>query len=110
MTLVKLPQTLAIALTVTFTSILAMAQTLLIGFVPHQTLSWIDQNVKVWESQSVDSIAQPLSLNQISGELAQSWINNKTDSQTRLSSDSDLHQAQNTLSGCNCPQCQGIIV
>ncbi len=106
----KLPRTLAIALTVTFTSILTIAQTLLIGFVPHQALSWIHQNVKVWESQSVDSIAQPLSLNQISGDLAQSWINNQPDSQIRLSSDSDLHQDQNTLSSCNCPQCQGIIV
>lgn len=109
MKLLKLPRILTLAFTVLLASVVAIAQTLLGS---QQPSGFIAQFIPTPNSTSVEPqhSTPSLSLNQISGELSQSWMNSTPSNLNPLFAQTDSHQDKNTFSGCNCPQCQGVSV
>ena len=106
MNLIKKFSVFLLALGVFAVSSLAIAQPmfasnythrLIAELMPHSDLIPTQIQVKIPQLNSFKN--QPLSLNQISGNLAQTWLNSST-----------AHQENTLISGCNCPQCQGLIV
>lgn len=106
MQLIKKFSVFLLTLSVLAVSSLAIAQPmfasnythrLIAQLMPHSHLIPTQLWVKIPQLNAVKY--QPLSLNQISGNLANVWLNH-----------TDSHQENTAISGCNCPQCQGLIV
>ncbi|WP_413163411.1 hypothetical protein ACL6C3_28880 [Capilliphycus salinus ALCB114379] len=109
MKLLKLPRILALTLTVILTSVVAIAQ-MVLGL--QQTPRLIAQLLPTSHSNPVEqqNTTPVVSLNQMSAELSQQWIASTASTNNPLVAQTDSSQHNNTYSGCNCPQCQGVSV
>lgn len=106
MKLIKKFSVFLLALSVLVVSSLAIAQPMFASNYTHRLIAQLMPNSNLIPTQLWVKIPQlnalknqPLTLNQISGNLANVWLNH-----------SNSHQENTSISGCNCPQCQGLIV
>lgn len=106
MKFIKKVSVFLLALSVLAVCSLAIAQPMFASNYTHRLIAELMPHSDVFPTQlwvkipQLNSLTnQPLSLNQISGNLAQTWLNS-----------SNSHQENTLISGCNCPQCQGLIV
>ena len=109
MKLLKLPRILALTLTIILTSVVAIAQ-MVLGL--QQTPRLIAQLIPTSNFTPVEqqNSTPVVSLNQMSAEFSQHWIDSTPSANNPLIAQADSPQHQNAFSGCNCPQCQGVSV
>ncbi|MEL7039419.1 MAG: hypothetical protein AAFO04_27960 [Cyanobacteria bacterium J06592_8] len=101
MKLLKLPRFLVLAFTMILASAVALAQAL---FGLQQTPRLTAQILPTPRSTPT------VNLNQMSAELAQTWMNSTVSSNNPLVAQADSNHDQNAFSGCNCSVCQGVSV
>jgi hypothetical protein len=110
MKLLKLPRILTLTFSILLASVVAIAQALLGS---QQSPRLIAQFIPSPNSTSVEPqklLTPSVSLNQMSGELSQYWMNSTNSNLNPLIAQTDSHTDNNTFSGCSCPQCQGVSV
>jgi hypothetical protein len=110
MKLLKLPRILTLTFSLLLASVVAIAQALLGS---QQSPRLIAQFIPSPNSTSVEPqklLTPSVSLNQMSGELSQYWMNSTNSNLNPLIAQTDSHTDNNTFSGCSIPQCQGVSV
>ncbi|MDY7023313.1 MAG: hypothetical protein SWJ54_18515 [Cyanobacteriota bacterium] len=101
MKLLKFPRFLVLAFTMILASVVAIAQTLFgVQQAPRLTAQLLP----------TPASTPTLNLNQMSTELAQTWMNSSASSNNPLVAQADSNHDQNAFSGCSCSLCQGVSV